>query len=635
MTEVALAGVRAGGLSDRATRSATRSSGLAEPVFALLRRLRLTARLVVLALVLLVPTGVLGQAFLSTTNGQISFANEELGGVAVVQPALSAMAAVVSGATVDLGPLRSAVRAHPGLGLDKELADVVAAQGADSATSRAAQAEALSTLVTKAGNSSNLILDPDLDSFYVMDALVVELPSALAAAADAAVGPTGATAAANVAAQAVLAGGLAHASSAMRSDLSTAVANTAQSDLKARLAELEKVAVATDALQKSLSDTLSTPAAADVRPLATTVGASAQPVAAALQSLLQARIDGLSSRQREIIAITAVSLLVAAAFVGFVVQLTRGEAARTVAAVEALARGDLRDQELPSGSDEFGDIGRGLATATGTLRQAVSEIGEHSVTLAAASEEMSSASASIAEAAQTTTARAATVTQSARTVYEHVDSLSAASTQFGASIGEIAQNTSQAARVAATASDLARQATTLVDRLGRSSEEITDVIRVIRTVAEQTNLLALNATIEAARAGAAGKGFAVVASEVKELAQQTSNATADVTSRVTQIQDDSASAASAIGRIVSVIAEIDEFQTSIAGAVEEQSATAAEIGHRAAEAASSSSSIHDGIAEVASTAELTSGHAGDSLVASHELARMSTQLQDLVGRFQR
>ena len=32
-------------------------------------------------------------------------------------------------------------------------------------------------LITQAGNTSNLILDPDLDSFYVMDALIVKTPA--------------------------------------------------------------------------------------------------------------------------------------------------------------------------------------------------------------------------------------------------------------------------------------------------------------------------------------------------------------------------------------------------------------------------------------------------------------------------
>ena len=77
-------------------------------------------------------------------------------------------------------------------------------------------------------------------------------------------------------------------------------------------------------------------------------------------------------------------------------------------------------------------------------------------------------------------------------------------------------------------------------------------------------LLALSATIEAARAGAAGKGFAVVANEVKELAQETAQATEDIAHRVQAIQADSEGAVDAIGQISSIITSINDHHRELA-----------------------------------------------------------------------
>ena len=79
--------------------------------------------------------------------------------------------------------------------------------------------------------------------------------------------------------------------------------------------------------------------------------------------------------------------------------------------------------------------------------------------------------------------------------------------------------------------------------------------------------MALNATIEAARAGAAGKGFAVVANEVKNLSQQTSKATEDITKLVSEIQSATNLSVSSIELITNSMSSVHDATKGVEGSV--------------------------------------------------------------------
>lgn len=70
-----------------------------------------------------------------------------------------------------------------------------------------------------------------------------------------------------------------------------------------------------------------------------------------------------------------------------------------------------------------------------------------------------------------------------------------------------------------------------------NSSEMNHTIGFIKEISEQTNLLGLNAAIEAARVGELGAGFEVVAKEVRKLSVSTKDATANISSTLTSVQD--------------------------------------------------------------------------------------------------
>ena len=81
-----------------------------------------------------------------------------------------------------------------------------------------------------------------------------------------------------------------------------------------------------------------------------------------------------------------------------------------------------------------------------------------------------------------------------------------------------------------------------VEALRNEAEKISSITAVVTQIASQTNLLALNAAIEAAHAGEQGRGFAVVAEEIRNLAEQS--------------QQQAAVISSDVGNIVHIIGEV-------------------------------------------------------------------------------
>lgn len=115
--------------------------------------------------------------------------------------------------------------------------------------------------------------------------------------------------------------------------------------------------------------------------------------------------------------------------------------------------------------------------------------------------------------------------------------------------------------------EITLQAAKRIKRLGESSQEIGNVIQLVSEFASQTHLLALNAAIEAANAGEHGSGFAIVAREIRNLAQNSNDATKQIHARIKGIQNETNQVAITIEHATQQVVLLSDLVTHTATAL--------------------------------------------------------------------
>lgn len=217
------------------------------------------------------------------------------------------------------------------------------------------------------------------------------------------------------------------------------------------------------------------------------------------------------------------------------------------------------------------------------------------------------------------TEMSANSSDSIQNVANNINTVAAAAEELSISVSEISKAAEESAQVADNVEKLtaelgeeAQVSSKSVMELAKIGNQIKSISHVIVEIAEQTNMLSLNASIEAARAGESGKGFAVVAGEVKNLSEKTYAAIKDITSNVSEIEQQIENNvtkiqtfASSVVKASNQVQEVKTAMQSVAVSVSQQAVAVQDIAQGATEAASGSNNAIDSISSMLEAVENT------------------------------
>ena len=245
--------------------------------------------------------------------------------------------------------------------------------------------------------------------------------------------------------------------------------------------------------------------------------------------------------------------------------------------MQQMAQGNLRHRVRVRGRDELNDMSDVMDRMVNSFSSMVASVRSNAALVSQSGVQLVGGSHALSDR---TEQQAANLEQTNASVQEL-----ASTVQGNAHAAQESDHSAKEVRAIADQSAQSMQlAVAQIETIQASTRRMDEIVGVIDGLAFQTNILALNAAVEAARAGESGRGFAVVASEVRSLAQRSASSakeireligasTSQVGKGVELIRDAGVKMDAVVQGIRTVAAKMSEISTSSA----EQSTSLAEI----------------------------------------------------------
>lgn len=343
----------------------------------------------------------------------------------------------------------------------------------------------------------------------------------------------------------------------------------------------------------------------------------------------------------------AISIVIAYVIISQIVRPIRA----LEASMTTMAQGDLTVADLPVKSkDELSRLSQAFnqmkdmfATLTASITDSAQHLSATSSELTATTDNLSEMSHTIAKSAEDITGTMVGTAQSAQDSSQAMQETAVAVQRIAEATQHLQTSANETFDIAdnggvtvlsaeqqmnkiVTTTQLTSQ---LIERLSKQSQEIETMTQVIASITDQTNLLALNAAIEAARAGEHGKGFAVVADEVRQLAEESNASATQISSLVTEIQQDTndvekaiAESLTAVERGVAVIHDVGGSFNQISDAIISMRTQIEDVSAASEQVSAATEEVTASVNEIASHAQFNAENSAEAaeMVSTQNLA---------------